>query len=390
MKNIMIIGANGFTGRQILNDLSSKAQYKVTGCSLHPDILPKNGGNYHFITTDIRDEAVVKQLFKDVQPDVVINCSALSVPDYCETHHEEAWLTNVTAVEQLAHLCESYKSRFIHLSTDFVFDGKIDEKSGQLYTEKSLPAPVNYYGFTKWKGEEKVTEICSNYAIARVEIVYGKALPGQHGNIVQLVMNRLNAGQEIRVVSDQWRTPTYVGDVSAGVQHLVENAANGIFHICGEECLTIAEIAFQVADYMKLDCSLVHPATTEEMQEINAEYDKLFAILKNAKSTADGKVYETSEKVKETPEEFKKIINELVKLQGIEIEICGDWIWITGNTYSCREQLKALKFRFSKKKTAWYFHEADYKKKSKKTYSLDEIRELFGSDKIIQKQSLLA
>ena len=51
MKNIMIIGANGFTGRQILNDLSSKAQYKVTGCSLHPDILPKNGGNYHFITT---------------------------------------------------------------------------------------------------------------------------------------------------------------------------------------------------------------------------------------------------------------------------------------------------------------------------------------------------
>ncbi len=79
-------------------------------------------------------------------------------------------------------------------------------------------------------------------------------------------MNRLNAGQEIRVVSDQWRTPTYVGDVSAGVQHLVENAANGIFHICGEECLTIAEIAFQVADYMKLDRSL-HPATTEEMQE---------------------------------------------------------------------------------------------------------------------------
>lgn len=215
MKNIMIIGTNGFTGRQILNDLSSKAQYKVTGCSLHPDILPKNGGNYHFITTDIRDEAAVKQLFKEVQPDVVINCSALSVPDYCETHHEEAWLTNVTAVEQLAHLCESYKSRFIHLSTDFVFDGKIDEKSGQLYTEESLPAPVNYYGFTKWKGEEKVAEICSNYAIARVEIVYGKALPGQHGNIVQLVMNRLNAGQEIRVVSDQWRTPTYVGDVSA-------------------------------------------------------------------------------------------------------------------------------------------------------------------------------
>ena len=267
MKNIIIIGANGFTGRQILNDLSSKAQYKVTGCSLHPDILPKNGGNYHFITTDIRDEAVVKQLFKDVQPDVVINCSALSVPDYCETHHEEAWLTNVTAVEQLAHLCESYKSRFIHLSTDFVFDGKIDEKSGQLYTEKSLPAPVNYYGFTKWKGEERVAETCSSFAIIRVAIVYGRALPGQHGNIVQLVMNRLKAGQEIRVVSDQWRTPTYVGDVSDGVQRLIAHTTNGIFHICGDECMSIAEIAYQVADYMGLDHSLIHPVTTEEMNE---------------------------------------------------------------------------------------------------------------------------
>ena len=93
------------------------------------------------------------------------------------------------------------------------------------------------------------------------------SLPGQHGNIVQLVMNRLKAGQEIRVVSDQWRTPTYVGDVSDGVLRLIEHTANGIFHICGDECMTIAEIAYQVADYMKLDRSLIHPTTTEEMNE---------------------------------------------------------------------------------------------------------------------------
>lgn len=206
MKKILIIGANGFTGRQILNDLSVHAQYKVTGCSLHPDISPNDVGKYRFIETDIRNEADIKCLFEEVQPDVVINCSALSVPDYCETHHEEAYLTNVTAVSQLAVFCEEYKSRFIHLSTDFVFDGKmfvfdekINEDAGPLYTEEDIPAPVNYYGYTKWKGEEKVAETCSSYAIVRVAIVYGRALPGQHGNIVQLVMNRLKAGQEIRV-----------------------------------------------------------------------------------------------------------------------------------------------------------------------------------------------
>lgn len=102
MKKILIIGANGFTGRQILNDLSVHAQYKVTGCSLHPDISPNDAGKYRFIETDIRNEADIKRLFEEVQPDVVINCSALSVPDYCETHHEEAYLTNVTAVSQLA------------------------------------------------------------------------------------------------------------------------------------------------------------------------------------------------------------------------------------------------------------------------------------------------
>ena len=267
MKKILIIGANGFTGRQILNDLSVHTQYKVTGCSLHPDILPNDAGKYRFIETDIRNEANIKRLFEEVQPDVVINCSALSVPDYCETHHEEAYLTNVTAVSQLAVFCEEYKSRFIHLSTDFVFDGKINEDAGLLYTEEDIPAPVNYYGYTKWKGEEKVAETCSSYAIVRVAIVYVRALPGQHVNIVQLVMNRLKAGQEIRVVSDQWRTPTYVGDVSDGVQRLIAHPTNGIFHICGVECMSIAEIAYQVADYMGLDHSLIHPVTTEEMNE---------------------------------------------------------------------------------------------------------------------------
>ena len=267
MKKILIIGANGFTGRQILNDLSVHTQYKVTGCSLHPDISPNDAGKYRFIETDIRNEADIKCLFEEVQPDVVINCSALSVPDYCETHHEEAYLTNVTAVSQLAVFCEEYKSRFIHLSTDFVFDEKINEDAGLLYTEEDVPAPVNYYGYTKWKGEEKVAETCNSYAIVRVAIVYGRALPGQHGNIVQLVMNRLKAGQEIRVVSDQWRTPTYVGDVSDGVQRLIAHTTNGIFHICGDECMSIAEIAYQVADYMGLDRSLIYSVTTEEMNE---------------------------------------------------------------------------------------------------------------------------
>ena len=259
--NILIIGANGFTGRRILNDLVAREIYNITACSLRNDIKSDDG--YQFIRADIRNASEVRALFKEVCPDVVINTSALSVPDFCETHHNEARATNITAVEHLARACEQYGSRFIHLSTDFVFDGRTD----RLYTEEDEPNPVNYYGITKLEGEERVAECYGNYAIVRVVVFYGKALPGQHGNIVQLVANKLRSGETIRVVSDQWRTPTFVGDISYAVEQLMHHPRNGIYHICGSDCVSIADIAYRVAEVLKLDRSLILPVTTEEMQE---------------------------------------------------------------------------------------------------------------------------
>ncbi|WP_183671348.1 dTDP-4-dehydrorhamnose reductase [Parabacteroides faecis] len=261
MMKTLIIGANGFTGRRILQSLSRQEIYELTGCSLHEDILP--GNNYRFVQADMNNHPAIDRLIAEIRPDVVINGSALSVPDYCESHHEEAYAANVLAVENIARCCERAGSRFIHLSTDFVFDGK----KAELYTETDTPAPVNYYGISKYQGEQAVAANCSNYANVRVVVVYGKALPGQHGNILQLVKNRLQAGQEIRVVSDQYRTPTWVQDIADGVEKLMHISQNGIWHICGDECLSIADIAYRVADYFKLDRSLIVPVTTEEMNE---------------------------------------------------------------------------------------------------------------------------
>lgn len=108
----------------------------------------------------------------------------------------------------------------------------------------------------------------------------------------------------------------------------------------------------------------------------------LFAKLKNTHATAEGKTYTASKETTETPDEFKNIINALINLEGINIELCGSWLWITGNTKEHKEVLKGLHFRWSKSKCAWYYHTADYKKSSKKTYSLDEIRDLYGSETI--------
>lgn len=119
-----------------------------------------------------------------------------------------------------------------------------------------------------------------------------------------------------------------------------------------------------------------------EMKEINAEYDVLFNRLKNVHQTAEGATYTSREETNETPDEFKDIINRLVKFEGIHIEICGSWIWITGRTIEYREELKQMRFRWSKSKTAWYYHHDEYRKTTKRTYTLDEIRDLYGSETI--------
>ena len=99
-----------------------------------------------------------------------------------------------------------------------------------------------------------VAKTCSSYAIARVVVVYGKALKGQHGNIVQLVKNRLEAGQEIRVVSDQYRTPTWVQDIAEGIKLLLDSK-NGIYHICGKEYMN-NDIQLLLLDGIGLERSL--------------------------------------------------------------------------------------------------------------------------------------
>ncbi|MGN0180192.1 MAG: DnaJ domain-containing protein [Monoglobaceae bacterium] len=125
-----------------------------------------------------------------------------------------------------------------------------------------------------------------------------------------------------------------------------------------------------------------HPdkgGNTADMQEINAEYDRLFELLKNTHKNAEGQTYTAQTETTETANDFKEIIEKLIRFNGIHIEICGSWVWVTGCTIEYREELKKMKFRWSKSKVAWYYHREEYRKSTKRTYTLDEIRDLYGS-----------
>lgn len=117
----------------------------------------------------------------------------------------------------------------------------------------------------------------------------------------------------------------------------------------------------------------------EKMKAVNNEYDKLFKILKDVHQTKDGETYTAKQTSTETADQFKDLINELMKMDDIEIEIIGCFVWVTGNTRAYKDKLKELKFQWHSKKTAWFLKPENYRCKSRKNYEFDEIREMYGT-----------
>lgn len=137
--------------------------------------------------------------------------------------------------------------------------------------------------------------------------------------------------------------------------------------------------------YKKL-CKQYHPDlnkddTTEIMKQINAEYETAFERFKNIHESADDntKTY-TSKETTETAAEFMVIINKLVVLEGVNVELIGRWIWLSGNTFPHKDILKGLGFRFASKKKCWYWHKAEDASRNHKEMSLDEIKKLHGCE----------
>lgn len=123
------------------------------------------------------------------------------------------------------------------------------------------------------------------------------------------------------------------------------------------------------------------------MAAINAEFDELSKKL--PKETATGETYQPRDEEREAPEKFREAVAATLNMDGVTVELCGSWLWVTGNTYPNRERLKEAGYRFSKNKVAWYWHDENSVSHSKKRYSLDEIRLMHGSETIRNQGSKL-
>lgn len=259
---VLITGANGLLGQALVRRLSQDREYDVLATA--KDDTPRfSGGSCGYVPLDVTQPSEVADVFQDFTPNVVVNCAAMSDVAACDENRNEAWAVNARAVKTLAKQCRQTGARLVQVSSDFVFNGKRGP-----YDENARPDPVNYYGRTKLAGENAVREAGrSNWAIVRTVLLYGTAQAMSRSNVVLWMIDRLSKGEPLHIVDDQYRTPTYVPDLAAGIERLLHYEKTGIYHMSGRELVSVYELACTVADVFDLDASLIEPVSSDYFED---------------------------------------------------------------------------------------------------------------------------
>jgi dTDP-4-dehydrorhamnose reductase len=284
MQKILVTGSNGLLGQKLVYKLKNNSSFSLVATARGENRLVDKQG-YTYESLDITDLNNVKTVFEKYRPDIVINSAAMTNVDACETEQTAALLMNATAVGYQVKTLEAlqydnYKPHFIHLSTDFIFDGT----HGPL-TEEEEPNPLSYYAETKLAAEKIVQASKLKWAIARTVLVYGIVDNMSRSNIVLWVKQNLENGKTINVVDDQYRTPTLAEDLADGCILIAEKKAEGVFNISGKDFMSILELAHKVADYYKLNKTLIMPSKSADIKQPAKRPPKTGFIIDKAKKS---------------------------------------------------------------------------------------------------------
>jgi dTDP-4-dehydrorhamnose reductase len=259
-KKIFITGANGLLGQKLVQQLVEQNHYIIYASSKGKSRLP--GADFNYVSLEITNSDQVAAIIQEIKPDIIIHGAAMTNVDQCELNQEACFDVNVNATRYLLEAAEAVQAHFIFVSTDFIFSG---EKG--LLDEEEVAAPVNYYGETKLLGEQIVMKSKTKWTIARTVLVFGIAHDMSRTNIILWVKSSLEAGKQIQVVDDQFRTPTLAEDLAAGCILIANQSATGIFNISGSDFLTPFEMANMTADYFQLNKDLIKRADSSTFSQ---------------------------------------------------------------------------------------------------------------------------
>jgi len=278
MKRILVTGSNGLLGQKLTDLCLYDPEIELIASSKGPNRHPLRMG-YIYEEMDILDPMQIQRVVEKFHPDTIINTAAMTNVDACESDKENCYKLNVETVKSLIGICEQHNIQLIHLSTDFIFDGE-----NGPYTEDDLPNPLSYYGQTKLEAEQLLKESSCRWVILRTIIVYGIVNDMSRSNIILWAKGALEKGSPISVVDDQWRMPTLAEDLAECCLLAAKKNARGVFNASGKDMLSILELVKKVAEYWKLDQSLIKAISADSLNQTAKRPKRTGFILNKAKN----------------------------------------------------------------------------------------------------------
>jgi dTDP-4-dehydrorhamnose reductase len=237
----LVLGARGMLGQDLVKILAPEYE-----------IIP-----WDLAEIDITREKETLEKIVKVRPQVIINCAAYTNVDQCETHRDQAFLVNAEGTKHVALASYTVKARFVHLSTDYVFDGT----ASIPYREDNSPNPMSVYGQSKLQGEIYVRQIGGDHLIIRTAWLYGP----RGKNFVEAILSQAAEGKQIRVVNDQQGSPTFTRDLSQAIKGLLPITEQGIFHLTNSGSCTWFEFALHILEESGFKGNEVRPISSKEL-----------------------------------------------------------------------------------------------------------------------------
>jgi dTDP-4-dehydrorhamnose reductase len=263
--SILLLGANGQLSRDLLRALTGQ---KVTALS-HSEL-------------ELCDYAAVRERLNQIKPRHVINTAAFHRVDECEEQVSKAFEVNAYAVRHLAQVCSSIDAILVHVSTDYVFGSS---KHSPL-SEEARPEPLNVYGVSKLAGEFFVRQSCAKHFIVRSSGLYGVAgASGKGGNFVETMIKLAKENKKIRVVNDQFLSPTYTQDLAEKLCELIQTENYGLYHITNAGQCSWFEFAGKIFSLLRLTPDFAPTTTAAYGAKVQRP---AYSVLRNEKLSSLG------------------------------------------------------------------------------------------------------
>lgn len=278
MKNILVTGGNGQLGHAIRKEYAG-ADVKF----INTDVMEGS----ETVALDITKIDDVIKMVRETKPEVIINCAAHTNVNLCETQWDSAYRINAIGPRNLSIAATEAGAKMIHVSTDYVFDGT----GKNPYTEFDVPAPNTAYGKTKWEGEKFVKDFSDNYFIIRTAWLYGEG-----NNFVKTMLKLSETNKKVRVVKDQFGTPTSAVELAKMIRFLEPTDNYGVFHGTCEGMCSWADFAKEIFKLAGKD-TVVEAISTEEYPTPAAR--PAYSVLENymLKLTSDYKMADWHEAI---------------------------------------------------------------------------------------------